>query len=546
MYQQVPQRGVKKKKNLDPVMKLLRFASKTTEGAAHEQDGTDDRKTKTKKRCKLGPSEPARRPEPPPVSRPIRKKNRRELTWEDSMFIKEDIITAEKEVRGGLAIMLGKLPFESTSLSDDFKHNLSSSSLLGRTRGNRRKVASKGAVVSVVFQELLDLDIPPLVIPYTERTTIEDLMSIAVIQHMHERKNKPPLAGQMGEQYELRIVDEDDSDLEIEMDLPPLGREKLIGDLNLSVFGMCFKGKRNIRHLRQYNTNDHNDIKPPEVSINLGRDSFGDFEDDISRDGRQKRFISLSGLNKGTTIDFIRIMIPGPSSTTMTLHLQKDIEYNIQDLFPMVNKKRKENLVNSEFFSFYYVENRKLIGGALPNRMSAHHLTKDELLLLPSVEICNKIHQEGFNSVKSEVDQLPLLSVLRPKEFKVWKIGDRGKKKVRRLAIGRYLIRKTVLEDNSLLKKDHVPIEIGKIIKCHRAPTSKRIFNLIYNHITLNQEREQVYEAAGEEQCAEIVDKINFFRKLSIYYGSEDIDGEVLKARKARNHTLIRRRNMKQ
>jgi len=541
MYQQVPKRGVKKK-NLDPVKKLLKFASKATEEQAPRED---DKKTKTNRRSKPGPTAPARRPEPPPVVRPMRKKNRRELTWEDSMFIKEDIITPGKEVRGGLAMMLGKpAPFDNSLPGDEYKHNnFSSLSPLGRTRGNRRNVASKGAVVSVVFQELLDLDVPPLVIPYTERTTIEDLMNIAVIQHTHERKNKPPLAGQMGEQYEMRIVDEDDSDLEIETDLPPLGREKLIADLNLSVFGMCFKGKRSVRNLRPYNSSG---LKEPLVSINLGNDIVADDDEGFSRDGRQKRFISLAGLNKGSTIDFIRVKIPGPSSTTMTLQLQKDIQNTIQDLFPMVNKKRKENLVNSEFFSFYYVENGKLIGGPLPNRMSVHHLTQDELVLLPSVDICDKIHKEGFKIVKSEVDQLPLLSILRPKEFKVWKIGDRGKKKVRKLAVGRYLIRKTVQEDNTLLKKDHVPIEIGKISKCQRSSTSKRIFNLIYNHITGNQEREQIYESASEEQCAEIVDKINFFRKLSLYYGSEDMGGEVLKARKARTHTLIRRRNMKQ
>jgi len=355
-------------------------------------------------------------------------------------------------------------------------------------------------------------------------------MNIAVIQYLQERNNEPPLAGQMAEQYELRIVDEDDSDMEIDTDLPALGRDKLIADLNLSFVGMCFKGKSVRRSSRKYIIGRESDIKSSDVT-----------------DVRRLHIDSGGGrhiLNTGNTIDYLRVTIPGVSDTKLTLDLSKEKDYTLNSLFPMINKKRQENLVNSEFFCFYYLEDGKLFGGALSNRMSAQHLTKDELVLLPSEAICDKIHQEGFNfnSQTSEVDELTLLSIQRPKEFKVWKLGDRGKRKVRKFSIGRYLIRKTI-DDNSLLKKDHYAIEIGKIIRCNRSSSGKRGFNLIYNHITGNQDREQEYEAVSEEQCTEIVNKINFFRKLSQYYGSEDVGGEVLKARKARALTLIRRKH---
>jgi len=305
--------------------------------------------------------------------------------------------------------------------------------------------------------------------------------------------------------------------------------------------GMCFKGKSVRRTNRKNNGGrEVNELKYVD-SNEYGRDNV--HENIEVGPGLRKRRAYVSILNKGKTIDYLRVRIPGPSDTMLTLHLSKNTEYTLHSLFPMINKKRKENLVNSEFFCFYYLENEKLLGGALPNRMSAQHLTKDEVILLPSEEICEKIHNEGFSSKNSEVDELTLLSILRPKEYKVWKLGDRGKRKLRKFSIGRYLIRKTILEDNSLLKKEHYAIEIGKITTCNRSSTSKRVFNLIYNHIKANQDREQEYEAVSEEQCAEIVDKINFFRKLCQYYGSEDNDGEVLKARKARALTLIRRKH---
>merc|ERR1719474_597877 len=171
--------------------------------------------------------------------------------------------------------------------------------------------------------------------------------------------------------------------------------------------------------------------------------------------------------------------------------------------------------------------------------MSTLNLTGDRLILLPTVKVCEKMrNQRGYGSGRIlEEDDFTLISILRPMDFQVWKLRDnsRSKKKRRTLRVCRYLIHKIAKDDGHLLKKDHLPIEIGKITRCDLTPRCKRIFVICYLHINGGKKREQSYEAQSEEQSSQIVDKINYFRQLTKYYGSEDPNGEVIKARKGKS-----------
>jgi len=400
-------------------------------------------------------------------------------------------------------------------------------------RGARPEVEAKMQTVKVIFQELMDHDVSPLLVPFTDRTTVEDLMNVALYQHA--RSKKPKLAGQMAEQYELRLVDEDDSEVEIEMEFPALRTEKRILDLNISIVGMCFKGKL---LKNEFLSTTELDLKK-QASDLIVRESDAGMDHQSTGGGKRDSLVATQMLNNGMTIGFIRVEIPGPLNTSVTLQLGKDKEYSLQDLFIMINKKLRQNLVNPEFFCFHYFTNSRLKGGPLRNSMSTLNLTGDSLILLPTVEVCEKMRNlRGYGSGRIlEEDEFTLISILRPMDFQVWKLRDnsRSKKKRRTLRVGRYLIHKIVKDDGHLLKKDHLPIEIGKITRCDLTPRCKRIFVICYLHINGGKKREQSYEAQSEEQSSQIVDKINYFRQLTKYYGSEDPNGEVIKARKGKS-----------
>jgi len=518
MYKDEPVRAKRRK---DPMLTLMMAAS----GAA-TPNPADKISSGKMEDMKIDPmdvqmgrpvvSDVKSEPEQKQLSR--KKKIIRDNSWGDSMFVKEEVVPLSKPVRGGLAQMLDGSGGNDTRRGDRA----------------RPEAEAKMQTVKVVFQELLDDEEPPLIVPFTDRTTVEDLMNVALYQHT--RSKKPPLAGQMAEQYELRLVDEDDSEIEIEMDFPALGTEKRILDLNVSIVGMCFKGK-----LQKKDFLSMSELELKRQGTNEYRDSSPGWDKQSTARGRRDSIKSALSLNTGPTIDFIRVEIPGPLSTAVTLHLGKEKEYNLQDLFPMINKKLMQNLVNAEFFCFHYYTDSRLKGGPLRNNMSTLNLTGAALILLPTLAICKKMQNVRGNGSGRilEEDDFALISILRPMDFQVWKLRDNSlsrKKRLRTLRVGRYLIHKIAKDESSLLKKkEHLPIEIGKIERCELSATCKRIFALDYIHINGKQRREQSYEAQTEEQCSEIVEKINYFRELTKYYGSEDPDGEVVKARKGKS-----------
>jgi len=526
MYKDEPGRAKKRK---DPMLKLMMAAS----GAAtpNPAEKEDDIKIDVMD-IQMGrphASDVIRKPGKKQVART--KKTVRDNSWGDSMFVKEEVGPVSKPVRGGLAQML-----DDSGVDNDVS-NFSMSSLLRNTRrGDRARpeVEAKTQTVKVFFQELLDDDEPPLIVPFTDRTTVEDLMNVALYQHA--RSKKPPLAGQMAEQYELRMVDDDDSEIEIEMDFPALGTEKKILDLNVSIVGMCFKGK-----LQKHEFLSLSELDLKQQMTNEDQEGGQGWDKQSTARGRRDSLKSALSLNSGTKIEYIRVKIPGPLRTTVTLHFKdKEKEYNLQDLFPMINKKLMQNLVNPEFFCFHYFTNAGLKGGPLRNSMSTLNLTGAALILLPTLNVCKKMQNlrgNGSGRILEEDDFL-LISILRPMDYQVWKLRNNSnkKKRVRTLRVGRYLIHKIAKHESSVLKKkEHVPIEVGKITRCELSATSKRIFALDYTHINGKKKREQSYEAQTEQECSDIVDKINYFRELTKYYGSEDPEGQVERARKGKS-----------
>jgi len=499
----------------------------------------------------VGPSDPV--PPPVPVKLVARKKKKDE--WGSDMFKKEQIPPSPvKKKLGGLALMLKThSSVRSISSTDDEKlyEPPPNARALSRGRGRDRDAtfdgrpgrgaASAGRTIKIVFQEH-EPEFKPVVVPYNANTTVEDLIGLSLMHYNHHHP-KAPVQGRVAQQYELRLCEEDDDEIEIDEDLPALVKNKLVQTLNLRIAGMCFKGG----------------VPMPQPTITIGaRDSGnGAFTAAVS-----EKLVGQDTLegpefgNKGHSFvlndkefSFIRILLPGPVDSNLTLKLPKP-EVKLRELIPMINRKHKKQLVNTEYFAFYYTDDEgQLHGGALPMSSAVKNLLKDELVLLPTVEVCDKLHN-GEEVVAAE--ELPYVSLLIPKEYKVWKLSDKGKRKARKMDVGRYLIRKTPTEDKSMVKRDHHPIEIGKIQRCVRSPKNERHFEIEYIHITGTNSvkksakkkqkdlREQVYECPTGQQCEEIVSKINYFRKISKFYGSEDPGGEVAKARNQRTLTMIR------
>lgn len=533
MYKEEPARAKKRK---DPMLNLMMAASSAATPNASDKFSAskpEDMKIDNMDIQMGRPSASDSKREAGQKAQPRLKKSR-ETSWSDNMFVKEEVLPLgpSKQVRGGLAQML-----DSAGNSEDGSLAFMSPSYQRSTRRGdrsaRTEVEAKMQTIKVIFQELMDHDEPPLLVPFTDRTTVEDLMNVALYQHA--RSKKPKLAGQMAEQYELRLVDEDDSEVEIEMDFPALGTDKRILELNITIVGMCFKGKL---LKNEFLSSPDLELKNQGANELIVASETGLDQESAGR-GRRESLVATQWLNNGTTIGFIRVEIPGPLETSVTLLLDQEKECSLQDLFPMINKKLRQNLVNPEFFCFHYFTNTRLKGGPLRNSMSTLNLTGDRLILLPTVKVCEKMrNQRGYGSGRIlEEDDFTLISILRPMDFQVWKLRDNSlsKKKRRTLRVGRYLIHKIAKDDGHLLKKDHLPIEVGKITRCDLTPRCKRIFVICYLHINGRQRREQSYEAQSEEQSSQIVDKINYFRQLTKYYGSEDPNGEVVKARKGKS-----------
>jgi len=361
----------------------------------------------------------------------------------------------------------------------------------------------KGITIKVYFENYLETMSPLNIETSMEWTVLTTINASIKLFNKKYNKNNWILKSNNPSEYQLRCMDIDDDDIEIDMGIPAFDLNLKINNLGINTAGIVFN--KNIK-----NVESKDNLDDGISGSRLRSKTFNQLNNDINNNNDNTSGFDVNKHKNNSNKIYIKIQIPGPTNESHIMSIDNDsTALTLRDLFGLLNKKKKSPQFSAKYFDFYYKGLTK--DGALGKQMKVLDLPNKELVILPKIVSQNEDLTEAY--------EYPLVKLANePKEFNAVKIKS-NQKRARLLAIDRYRIVKKVTNETSILgfgKKDHIPIDIKSITNIRVNLNNTKQFILDYRH-PKSGVKTQIYEMSNSKNVRLICDKIKYLcilRKL--------------------------------
>eukprot|EP00485_Elphidium_margaritaceum_P009246 CAMPEP_0202693110 /NCGR_PEP_ID=MMETSP1385-20130828/7321_1 /ASSEMBLY_ACC=CAM_ASM_000861 /TAXON_ID=933848 /ORGANISM="Elphidium margaritaceum" /LENGTH=623 /DNA_ID=CAMNT_0049348751 /DNA_START=37 /DNA_END=1908 /DNA_ORIENTATION=+ len=382
-------------------------------------------------------------------------------------------------------------------------------------------------------------------------TTVEQMVT-RVLHSFDATHPTKQLASYQSSDYEVRQVDDDDlndDDLdEDELD-PPLTRSAKICDFAAAAqrqvtMALCFNGKyingammSSPRSNTSMMSSQSTTVVSPRGNSSFRLNPFSSrspstsitVESDVVAVDDTERKLTYNKLAQETQMLFVRVFIPGPlNEVNVVLSVdQQEIGHKfLRDLFSALNRKRKTNAFNAQYFDFYYKAKTKQYG-AIANSTKVTDLVDKNIMILPKV--LSAQHSQLDEAEAYQFEYVKLANQVR--QFKAFKIDKyRSKKKAFLLEVDRYRFVKTSLESTTFSNGNNppkpVPIEdIVSVRQTEKDNGHRRHhdqFTITYKVMNQNHKvkvKVKTYQMASNQEREDIVNKLRYLCVLRKHQG---------------------------